>query len=126
MTIHRPVWGLNQTLRAPAVVPAGQDTAGENTHFDLAAAGADAAQIHVDVPLGSATEIRLDAFSSVDGGVTLARETFFTRSVRSSTSFEFLVVNVPWISLVVANVAGGNSGLIGLTYAWRQWSSVPT
>lgn len=125
MATIAPAWTLGQSLRTAAVVPAGQDTSTENMHIDLAAAGADAARIHVYIALGSATEIRVDAFSSVDGGVTPTKEVFFTRTLRTSTSFEFQVLDLPWVSLLIVNAAGGDSGLIGVSYAWRQWSSTP-
>ena len=125
MAVIKPVWTLAQSLRPAAVVNTGQHTSADNDHIDLATVGADAARVFIDVAMGASTEILIEAFSSVDSGTSLTDEAFFNRTVRANSSFDFLVLNMPWVRVVITNVAGGNSGLIGVTYAWRQWSSTP-
>lgn len=124
MTIMKPDWTEGQSLRAAAAVNAGQDTRAENLNIDFDGLGADAARVFVDVAIGSATEILVEAYSSVDSGTALASEPFFARLVTANTSFDFLITNIAFARIVIANTAGGNSGPIGVTYAWRQWTSV--
>ena len=124
MAIIKPVWTEAQSLRPAAVVNAGQDTSAENRDIDFDTLGADAARVFVDVAMGSATEILIEAFSSVDSGAALASEPYFARTVTANADFDFLITNMAFVRIVITNTAGGNSGLIGLTYAWRQWSSV--
>lgn len=125
MATIRPTWTEAQNLRTAAAVNASQSTEAENNVIDFDTLGADAARVFVDVVMGSATEILVEAFSSVDSGTSFATEPFFARTITANTDFDFLVLNMAHARIVISNITGGNSGLIGLSYAWRQWSSTP-